>query len=128
MPELNLITPPSKLFNETYSFLMVSPSDALKENINSVLKETEQNLNLYLWEDGDSIEWLIEVANSVNSILLDIDNFDHKWLIGYFLMKEATYYLTSSQDSLYNVINTKRVYDAQQFKEGENNFEKKIRQ
>jgi len=128
MPELNLITPPSKLFNETYSFLMVAPSDALKENINSVLKETEQNLNLYLWEDGDSIEWLIEVANSVNSILLDIDNFDHKWLIGYFLMKEATYYLTSSQDSLYNVINTKRVYDAQQFKEGENNFEKKIRQ
>lgn len=128
MPELNLITPPSKLFNETYSFLMVSPSDALKENINSVLKETEQNLNLYLWEDGDSIEWLIEVANSVNSILLDIDNFDHKWLIGYFLMKEATYYLTSSQDSLYNVINTKRVYDAQQFKEGENNFEKKTRQ
>jgi hypothetical protein len=107
---------------------MVAPSDALKENINSVLKETEQNLNLYLWEDGDSIEWLIEVANSVNSILLDIDNFDHKWLIGYFLMKEATYYLTSSQDSLYNVINTKRVYDAQQFKEGENNFEKKIRQ
>jgi len=128
MPELNLITPPSKLFNETYSFLIVAPSDALKENINSVLKETEQNLNLYLWEDGDSIEWLIEVANSVNSILLDIDNFDHKWLIGYFLMKEATYYLTSSQDSLYNVINTKRVYDAQQFKEGENNFEKKIRQ
>jgi len=128
MPELNLITPPSKLFNETYSFLMVAPSDALKENINSVLKETEQNLNLYLWEDGDSIEWLIEVANSVNSILLDIDNFDHKWLIGYFLMKEATYYLTSSQDSLYNVINTKRVYDAQQFKEGENNFEKKTRQ
>ena len=128
MPELNLITPPSKLFNETYSFLIVAPSDALKENINSVLKETEQNLNLYLWEDGDSIEWLIEVANSVNSILLDIDNFDHKWLIGYFLTKEATYYLTSSQDSLYNVINTKRVYDAQQFKEGENNFEKKIRQ
>lgn len=127
MPELNLITPPSKLFNETYSFLMIAPSDALKENINSVLKETENNLNLYLWEENDSIEWLIEVANSVNSIILDIDNFSHKWLIGYFLTKEATYYLTNDQSSLYNVINAKRIYDAQQFKQGENNFEKKIR-
>lgn len=125
MPELNLITPPSKLFNETYSFLMVAPSDALKENINNVLKETKNNLNLYLWEEGDSIEWLIEVANSVDSIILDIDNFNNKWLIGYFLTKEATYYLTNDQSSLYNIINAKRVYDAQQFKEGENNFEKK---
>lgn len=125
MPELNLITPPSKLFNETYSFLMIAPSDALKENINSVLKDTTKNLNLYLWEEGDSIEWLIDVANSVNSIILDIDNFDHEWLVGYFLTKEATYYLTNDQSSLYNIINAKRVYDAQQFKEGENYFEKK---
>ena len=125
MPELNLITPPSKLFNETYSFLMVAPSDALKENINNVLKETKNNLNLYLWEEGDSIEWLIEVANSVDSIIFDIDNFNNKWLIGYFLTKEATYYLTNDHSSLYNIINAKRVYDAQQFKEGENNFEKK---
>lgn len=125
MPELNLITPPSKLFNETYSFLMVAPSNTLKENINDVLKESTKNLNLYLWEEGDSIEWLIDVANSVDSIILDIDNFDQKWLIGYFLTKEATYYLTNDQSSLYNIINAKRVYDAQQFKEGENNFEKK---
>jgi hypothetical protein len=115
---INLITPPDKLFNNNTSILLVNPSDYLKEDINTCLKNIKQDLNLYLYEESD-ITWLLDVINSVDYILLDINNVqDNHWVIGYILSKQNCFYLTNDQELSYNNINRNRVYDAKQFLEG----------
>ena len=37
-PVLNLITPPDKLFNNNKSFLLMNPSDIVKEQFNEMTK------------------------------------------------------------------------------------------
>ena len=115
---INLITPPDKLFNNNTSILLVNPSDYLKEDINTCLKNIKQDLNLYLYEESD-ITWLLDVINSVDYILLDINNVqDNHWVIGYILSKQNCFYLTNDRELSYNNVNRNRVYDAKQFLEG----------
>ena len=119
-PILNLITSPDKLFNENTSLLLVNPSDIVKENFNSFAQQFEQNVNLYLYENNEEeLGWLLEVAQSVDHIILDIDNTKiSQWIIGYLLGFGKTFYLTNTPESVYNVINNNRIYELKQFMEG----------
>ena len=42
-PVLNLITPPDKLYNDNKSFLLMNPSDLVKEQFNEMAKQVGQN-------------------------------------------------------------------------------------
>lgn len=119
-PVLNLITSPDKLFNDNPSLLLVNPSDSIKENFNHFAQQFESNVNLYLHENTeDNISWLIEVAQVVDHIVLDIDNTKvAPWIIGYLLGFGKTFYLTNTPESVYNVINNNRIYELKQFMEG----------
>ena len=119
-PVLNLITSPDKLFNDNPSLLLVNPSDSIKENFNHFAQQFESNVNLYLHENTeDNISWLIEVAQVVDHIVLDIDNNKvAPWIIGYLLGFGKTFYLTNTPESVYNVINNNRIYELKQFMEG----------
>ena len=119
-PVLNLITSPDKLFNKTPSLLLVNPSDIIKENFNSLATKFESDVNLYLYENiEEELSWLLEVAQSVDYIVLDIDNTkDHHWIIGYLLGFNNTFWLTNSSESVYNIINNNRIYELNQFMEG----------
>lgn len=116
-PVINLITPPDKLLNENRSVLVVNPSDSTKQQLNTFLKDLDINLNLYVYEE-DSIQWLIEVSKFVDRVLIDIDNVTDKWIIGYLLRQQNTFYLTSSTEVQYTIINKNRLYDIAQFLEG----------
>jgi hypothetical protein len=122
MPDITLITPPDKLFNNNPSVLLVNPSDTIKNDLNEALKDTELNINIYLYEVGP-ISWVLDIAQSVDHILMDLDNINDKWIIGYLLNFGKTFYLTSEANSVYNVINVNRIYDINQFIKGVNNFE-----
>jgi len=124
MPDITLITPPDKLYNDQPSVLLVNPSDVVKNDLNESLKDTDLNINLYLYENGP-LGWLIDVAQSVDHIILDIDAMRDQWIIGYLLNLSKTFYLTNQADSVYNIINVNRIYDINQFIEGVNNFETK---
>jgi|TARA_R110000803_G_scaffold100142_1_gene168288 hypothetical protein len=119
-PVLNLITSPDKLFNKTPSLLLVNPSDIIKENFNSLATKFESDVNLYLYENiEEELSWLLEVAQSVDYIVLDIDNTkDHHWIIGYLLGFNNTFWLTNGSESVYNIINNNRIYELNQFMEG----------
>ena len=119
-PVLNLITSPDKLFNNTPSLLLVNPSDMIKENFNSLATNFESDVNLYLYENiEEELSWLLEVAQSVDYIVLDIDNTKaHHWIIGYLLGFNNTFWLTNSSESVYNIINNNRIYELNQFMEG----------
>lgn len=119
-PILNLITSPDKLFNDNPSLLLVNPSDSIKENFNHFAQKFENNVNLYLHENTeDDLVWLLEVSQVVDHIVLDIDNTRvTPWIIGYLLGFGKTFYLTSTPESVYNVINNNRIYELKQFMEG----------
>lgn len=123
-PVISLITAPDKLFNADTSILLVNPSDALKESFNDQATKIKKSINLYLYEFEEDILWLLDVAQSCDYIILDIDNTkDNHWLIGYFLTFGKTYYLTNGSDIVYNKVNVNRIFEFQQFMEGVNYFE-----
>lgn len=126
-PKINLITAPDKLLDDNTSVLLINPDNTMKESLNDVLKNIKRDLNLYLFEEDaqNDIEWLMEVANSVDYIILNVDACeDICWLVGAFLLKTRTFYLTNHDELQYNVINDNRIYDLRQFAEGVNYFEK----
>ena len=126
-PVLNLITPPDKLFNNNKSFLLMNPSDIVKEQFNEMAKQLGENLNVYLFDaETPDVGWLLDVVNQVDTIILDVDNTrnEYQWLIGYLLSFDKTFYLTKAEEMSYNVINTRRIYDVRQITEENGSFVK----
>mgnify|MGYP000867581227 CR=1 FL=1 len=125
-PIINLITPPDKLMNNNLSFLLVNPSDNIKEQFNEVAKNIKADINLYLFDSKEEQDWVIEVSNYVDYIIIDVDNVPSScvWLIGYLLPLSKTFYLTSNNERPYNLISNNRVYDLRQIAEGEQYFVK----
>ena len=126
-PVLNLITPPDKLFNNNKSFLLMNPSDIVKEQFNEMAKQLGENLNVYLFDaETPDVGWLLDIVNQVDTIILDIDNTrnEYQWLIGYLLSFDKTFYLTKAEEMSYNVINTRRIYDVRQIAEENDSFVK----
>lgn len=122
---INLITSPDKLFNSNPSLLLVNPGDSVKEDFNKHASKLLDPINLYLFEGNPlDIRWLLDVIQSVDYIILDIDNTkDSIWLIGYLLSFGKTFYLTNEVQSVYNIINVNRIYELKQFMEGVNYFD-----
>ena len=118
MPKLNLITAPDKLLNENSSILIINPSVSLKQEFNNKAKHFEKDVNVYMFEtldpdDPSDLKWLIEVANYVDIIILDINGtFKDRWLIGYILNKNNCYYIWNTSDVFgYHLINQNKIYD-----------------
>ena len=92
MPKLNLITEPDKLFNGNTSVLMINPRTVVKEDFNQKALKFKNDINLYMFgvEDPDEqqdIKWLIEIINSVDVIILDVNGtFKDRWLFYKYLM------------------------------------------
>ena len=75
MSKINLITPPDKLKNDLPSVLIVNPDQGIKQQFNDVAKQIKTDFNLYMFEEevGADIDWLLDVANYVDHILINID-------------------------------------------------------
>lgn len=124
--KMNLITPPDTLQNENASILLVNPSDQDKEDFNKIAKDLKTSINLYLFDEDNnaSIEWLIDIAQSVDHIYFNIDQSKKiDWLTGWLLNFSKTFYLTTSDHIPYNKVNVNKVYDIIQVVEGVKYFE-----
>jgi hypothetical protein len=119
--KVNLITSPDKLLNKNKSFLLIAPSERIKQDFNDVVKDMFEDINLYYWEEADEdIPWLLEVANIVDTIILDADNvIRNEWLIGYFLAFNKTHYLTNKENRVYNNICMNKIHDLSFLKSGD---------
>ena len=120
-PVINLITPPDKIHSKELSFLLVNPSDSVKDQFNEVIKDVKRTVNLYLFEEGSpdkDIDWLLEVLHIVVYIIVDTDNTrEEEWLVGYILSFDKTYYLTSYNQRQYNTLSTNRIFEVKQLAE-----------
>lgn len=118
MTTINLITPPDKIFNDTEKLLLIYPNSDLENELQTkVLNNLEDDLDLYMFNqknptDSD-IDWLLTAVNLVDTIVVDVDNCDSqvRMLLGYILAKSKTYWLTNAENSVYNHLSRKRIYN-----------------
>lgn len=118
MTKINLITPPDKLYNDSTSILLMYPGGALQNSLQyEILPNITDSLNLYYYDKGlydkEEVDWLLTVFNMCDICIIDIDRCEPfiKDILGYFICKSKTYWLTNAEKSVYNHLSNNRIYD-----------------
>lgn len=111
---ITLITPPDKLFNLNLSYLLVKPSNVVKEQLNTILRASIDDVNVFIFDDDDmDIGWLLSVAQQVDVVIIDIDNCDpitHSF-VTFMLAQPNSHYITNDELTPYNLISKNRIYN-----------------
>ena len=119
------------LFNDSFQLLLVYPSKQIQDELqNTFLANTDLDINVYVYDKPvyttEEIKWLLSVFKQCNLAIVDVDN-SSPWardLASYMIAKSKTYWLTNSQDSVYNSLSSNRVYNLDFLSNiGDNNFE-----
>lgn len=125
MTTINLITSPDRIFNDNQKTLLIHPTSELKSEFQTkILDYIEEDLDLYIFDiskpTSSDIDWLLVAANMVDKIIVDIDNCDSKtrMLLGYIIAKSKTYWLTNSEEPVYNHLSKNRIYNLDSFQIG----------
>ena len=123
--KINLITPPDKLFNDTESYLLVKPSQYVKEQFQTLLSYSINDINVFILDETDhDIEWMLSVSTHVDVIIIDIDNCDPmtRLFVTFMLAQPNVYYLTSDEATPYKLISRNRIYDLEWIKQLKEDF------
>jgi len=118
--KINVITPPDKLFNLTTSFLLVKPSQYVKQQFQTLLSQSIDDINVFVFDDQETdIEWLLSVASNADYVIIDIDNCDitTKMFVTFLLAQPNAHYLTSDELTPYKLISRNRIYDLEWIKD-----------
>jgi len=115
--KITVITPPDKLFNLTLSYLLVKPSILVKEQFQTILSKSIDDLNVFIFDETENdISWLLSVAHQVDCIIIDVDNCDKitRQFVTFLLAQPNSYYITNDETTPYNLISKNRIYDLSQ--------------
>ena len=111
---ITLITPPDKLFNMNLSYLLVKPSNHIKQQFQTILSQSIDDLNIFIYDNDDhDISWLLSIALQVDCIIIDVDNCDPitDKFVTFILAQPNVYYITSDETTPYNLISKNRIYN-----------------
>lgn len=115
---INLITPPDKVFSDAVNVLVIFPSKDLQQQIqNEVFPNAKESINVYLYDKpqytNTDVDWLLSVFNLCQIVIVDVDQCPPhiKDLLSFMIAKPKTYWLTNAVDSVYNHISSNRIYN-----------------
>ena len=111
---ITLITPPDKLFNMNISYLLVKPSTHVKEQFKTILSQSMDDLNVFIFDTDDTdISWLLSVAQQVDCIIIDVDGCDPitQKFITFMLAEGNSHYITNDELTPYGLISKNRIYN-----------------
>lgn len=112
--KITLITPPDKLFNLNLSYLLVKPSNYVKEQFQTILSHSIDDLNVFIFDVEDTdISWVLSVAHQVDVVIIDIDNCDPvtQKFITFMLAQSNVHYITKDETTPYGLISKNRIYN-----------------
>lgn len=118
--KITLITPPDKLFNLNLSYLLVKPSNHVKQQFQAILSKSIDDLNVFIYDEQETdISWMLSVAQQVDVVIVDVDNCDTitKQFVTFMLAQPNAHYITSDETTPYNLISKNRIYDLDQIVE-----------
>jgi len=119
------------ILNDSYQLLLVYPSKQLQNELqDTFLNSTQLGVNVYYYDKPNynktDAEWLINIFKMCNTVIIDVDNVA-PWaqqILSYMIAKPKTYWLTNSQESVYNILSNNKVYNLEFLSAiGDNNFE-----
>jgi len=111
---ITLITPPDKLFNLNLSYLLVKPSNHVKEQFQAILSQSIDDLNVFIYDTEDTdTGWLLSVAQQADVTIIDIDNCDviTQKFVTFMLAQPNTHYITNDELTPYGLISKNRIYN-----------------
>jgi len=112
--KITLITPPDKLFNTNLAYLLVKPSNHIKQQFQTILSQSVDDLNVFIFDEQDTdISWLLGVAIQANCVIIDVDNCDAitSKFITFMLAEGNSYYITKDDTTPYSLISKNRIYN-----------------
>jgi len=112
--KITLITPPDKIFNMNLSYLLVKPSNYVKEQFQTILSQCIDDLNVFIYDNDDmDIGWVLSTAQQVDAVIIDIDNCDPitQTFVTFLLAHPNSHYITSDELTPYHLISRNRIYD-----------------
>ena len=112
--QITIITPPNKLFNLNVSYLLISPSLHVKQQFQTILSQSIDNVNVFIYEnDENDIDWLLSVSFMVDIVIIDTDNCNQitKQFITFLLAQPNVHYITSDELTPYDLISKNRIYN-----------------
>ena len=112
--KITLITPPDRLFNTNLSYLMVKPSNYVKEQFQTILSQTIDDINVFIYDNEDTdISWMLSVAGQVDCVIIDVDNCDSitQKFITFMLAQPNANYITKDETTPYGLISKNRIYN-----------------
>lgn len=117
MSHVRIITPPDKMYTNNLKFLLIYPSQIVKENFQNIILNFNEDFDVYLYEiqskEEHDVDWLLSLCYMCNYVILDIDNSPShiRDLTSFIIANTNTYWLTSSNDNLYNTLSKNRIFD-----------------
>jgi hypothetical protein len=117
MTKINIITPPDKIYNETYRIQLLFPSKNILEEIQKQVLEKIDNLDIYVYNkdmyNKEDVNWLLDSFFMCDFVLIDIDNTPPylRDLLSFLISKPKTYWLTNANNCIYNHISNNRLYN-----------------
>ena len=114
MTNITVVTPPDVLHTNELSFLLIHPSNIIKEQFQDIIEEFDKSFVIYLYEQDETneeIDWLLNVCHQADFVILDVDNCPTsvKDLTSYIIANTNTFWLTSKQ-SCHNILLMKMWY------------------
>jgi hypothetical protein len=112
--KVKIITAPDRVYDQSQTMLVITPSIELKDAVHNYAIDCENHLNIHLYSgDENNIAWLLSVANSVDNILIDMDNSPESLshFFSYILSLPNTYYKCSVMQAPWDLLNKNRFYD-----------------
>lgn len=117
-PKINIITAPDKIFSDCLSILFIHPgAELLNELQNKILSTIDQDVNVYHYDKNiyspEDMDWLLSVFHYSTYCVINLDKADPtlRMMASYFIAKTKTYWLTNSDEPVYNHISNNRVYN-----------------
>jgi hypothetical protein len=112
--KITVITPPDKLFNLTLSYLLVKPSNHVKQQFQAILSQSIDDLNVFIYDEADNdISWLLSVVHQTDVVIIDVDNCDPvtKQFVTFMISQPYVHYITNDEITPYNLISKNRIWD-----------------
>jgi|TARA_B110000503_G_scaffold68084_1_gene106442 hypothetical protein len=112
--KVNLITPPDILYNNTYSIVLVSANNLLKNELQSHIEKFNINFNIYVLDNENiDINWLLTCIKIADIVIFDIDNADDiiKNFTSYIIGHDNVFWLTNREYLYYTSISVNRKYN-----------------
>ena len=115
--KITVITPPDRLFNMAFSYLLVKPSLLVKQQFQTILSQSIDDINVFIFDNDEfDVAWALGVAQQVDIVIIDVDNCDliTKPFITFMLAQPNAHYITSDEITPYKLISKNRIYDLNQ--------------